>query len=115
MNTPFRRDRTKPSVILFDCPGCQCLHAIHTSKQETPDYPEWSWNGDLEKATFSPSLLVRTGKYVPGHENFDDEGHPELNSICHSFITDGQIRFLDDCTHHLKGQTVEVTTRKSQE
>jgi hypothetical protein len=28
--------------------------------------------------------------------------------VCHSFITDGFIQFLDDCTHPLAGQTVEI-------
>jgi len=28
--------------------------------------------------------------------------------ICHSFITDGKIQFLSDCTHHLAGQTVDL-------
>jgi len=27
---------------------------------------------------------------------------------CHSFITDGQIKFLGDCTHELAGQTVAL-------
>jgi hypothetical protein len=27
---------------------------------------------------------------------------------CHSFITDGKIEFLSDCTHSLAGQTVEL-------
>ena len=30
------------------------------------------------------------------------------SSVCHSFITDGRIQFLGDCTHELKGQTVEL-------
>jgi len=29
-------------------------------------------------------------------------------SICHSFVTDGQIQFLGDCTHKLAGRTVPL-------
>lgn len=28
--------------------------------------------------------------------------------VCHSFIKDGQIQYLDDCTHRLKNQTVPL-------
>lgn len=28
--------------------------------------------------------------------------------ICHSFIKDGMIQFLGDCTHELKGKTVKL-------
>jgi hypothetical protein len=34
----------------------------------------------------------------------DGEGGKD---VCHSFVRDGQIQFLGDCTHALKGQTVE--------
>jgi hypothetical protein len=56
--------------------------------------PHWDWNGDLEKPTFSPSLL----NYIesPGGRR------------CHSFIKEGRIQFLGDCTHALKGQTVDL-------
>ena len=27
---------------------------------------------------------------------------------CHSFVTDGRIQFLSDCTHALAGQTVDL-------
>ncbi len=29
-------------------------------------------------------------------------------AICHSFVTDGRIQFLSDCTHPLAGQTVDI-------
>jgi hypothetical protein len=28
--------------------------------------------------------------------------------VCHSFVTDGRIQFLNDCTHPLAGQTVDI-------
>jgi hypothetical protein len=34
--------------------------------------------------------------------------HPVYGERCHVFITNGQIQFLDDCTHALKGQTVPI-------
>jgi hypothetical protein len=32
----------------------------------------------------------------------------KVPKICHSFITDGRIQFLGDCTHRLAGQTVPI-------
>jgi hypothetical protein len=28
--------------------------------------------------------------------------------LCHTFVTDGQIQYLGDCTHALAGQTVDL-------
>ena len=33
---------------------------------------------------------------------------PDGTKVCHSFIRDGRIQFLGDCTHHLAGQTVDL-------
>ena len=30
------------------------------------------------------------------------------NEVCHTFIRAGQIEFLGDCTHALKGQTIPL-------
>ncbi|WP_259106184.1 hypothetical protein [Pseudomonas sp. JUb42] len=31
-----------------------------------------------------------------------------FGKICHSFVTDGRIQYLGDCTHGLDGQAAEV-------
>lgn len=75
-------------TFLFLCPGCRIHHKIVTSGPEA----KWTFNGNLDLPTCSPSLLVRW---------------PE-GQVCHSFIKDGMIQFLGDCTHPLAGQTVEI-------
>lgn len=55
--------------------------------------PVWSWNGDVEKPTFKPSILSR----VPG-----------VCDCCHSWVTDGKVQFLGDCTHEFAGQTLDL-------
>jgi hypothetical protein len=77
-------------ILLFNCPGCGCNHPFHVGFTGRPN---WSWNGDYDKPTFSPSLVV-----------FKDEP----SQRCHSFVTDGKIQFLGDCFHDLKNQTVEI-------
>lgn len=81
--------------------------------------PKWEFNGNIERPTFTPSLLITTGHYTsrhkPGDEcwctynlNNPDEPSPFRCSRCHLFLTDGQLRFLEDCTHELKGQTIPL-------
>jgi hypothetical protein len=100
--------------LTFFCPGCNRAHTIKTS----PD--GWGWNGDVERPTFTPSVLVTGRDFTPaGQAEYDawyEAGCPPLNgkqfesapSVCHSFVTDGQIQFLDDSTHALAGQTVPL-------
>lgn len=87
---------------MFDCPGCSRTHVV------TPD---WSFNGDLERPTFSPSLLLRSVECPTEEEHariMAGEKAPPRPLVCHSFIRDGRIEFLGDCTHALAGQTVDL-------
>ena len=31
-----------------------------------------------------------------------------FGKVCHSFVTNGRIQYLGDCTHKLAGQTVDL-------
>jgi hypothetical protein len=77
---------TDNSHKMIVCPGCETLHA--------PD-DRWTFNNDLEKPTFTPSLLVKW-------KSKDGE------MTCHSFVTNGIIQFLPDSTHKLSGQSVPL-------
>jgi hypothetical protein len=61
----------------------------------------WTFNGDFDKPTFSPSLNTWWGGFRSGD-------HDVPLHRCHSFIRDGRIHFLVDCTHALAGQTVDL-------
>jgi hypothetical protein len=95
----------------FWCPGCEGHHA--------PIEGRWTFNGDCNRPTFSPSILVRgtrfTEKGEVEYEKWRVAGFPmrkevfdSIPSVCHSFVTDGRIRYLGDCTHSLAGQTVDL-------
>jgi hypothetical protein len=91
-------------MIAFHCPGCETRHAISTKR--------WTFNGDGDKPTFSPSILVRTGTQVdPAY--IRKAGDPPTR--CHSFVRDGRIQFLSDCDHALAGKTVELPSINGQE
>ena len=85
------------------CPACKCGHFFTAPEFRHGLGPGWSFNGDHERPTFSPSMLVRCNTPdMPGH-------NPEVAaSVCHSFVTDGRIQFLNDCTHDLRGKTVDL-------
>ena len=76
----------------FRCLGCNTTHHFMTS---TPDRPCWNFNGDVEKPTVNPSLLVR----------WSDSKGPR---VCHLFIKEGKIQYLADCTHALAGKTFDM-------
>lgn len=102
--------------IGFWCPGCDQPHVVATGASG------WSWDGNVDAPTISPSILVTSGHHSPGFRAGDGcwcsfnekrvaEGK-EPSSFncerCHSFVKAGQIQFLGDCSHKLAGQTVPI-------
>lgn len=100
--------------LMFWCPGCDGAHMVHVG--EGPG-PRWGYNGNPDAPTFTPSVLVKSGHYASGQEGkncwctFEERTGRKSSfacSVCHSFVTDGRIQFLGDCTHALAGQTVDI-------
>lgn len=83
-------------VYLFHCPGCGFAHSYCTARPPGEAGPVWTFNGNLESPTFTPSLLYNVNRSNP------------TEHLCHTYVTDGKIQFLSDCTHHLAGQTVAM-------
>jgi len=99
--SPILRD-TEGNGLVFWCPGCKEAHRI---QHGAGNGPRWTWNGSVDKPTFSPSVLVRTGRAVDPSFVSEPGDPPE---VCHSFVTDGRIQFLADSAHELAGQTVDL-------
>lgn len=100
--------------IAIMCPGCNAHHVLATVKPQN-NGALWGFNGDMEKPTFNPSLLIRSVENIPPVTSENIEQWREkpweqtrVDTVCHSFIIDGMIQFLGDCTHHLANQTVEL-------
>jgi hypothetical protein len=99
---------TRYETWKFFCPGCGHNHVYYT---KNPDgRPVWGFNGDVNKPTFSPSLLNRWGKDVD--PNWEEPGGTPpsygWSGTCHLYVTAGQIQYLGDCTHKLAGQTIDM-------
>jgi len=98
----------------FWCPGCREAHAVKVAKHGGG----WGFDGNLERPTFSPSVLTTTGHYAPGHqgpecwctynERHPDEPAPFTCKRCHLFVRNGVLEFLQDCTHKMAGRHVEM-------
>lgn len=82
------------------CPGCNSGHEIDT-EQSNSSGAKWSFDGDMERPTFSPSINMRWGKYV-------DPKYERGGGVCHYFIRAGRIEFCGDSTHALAGKTVDL-------
>jgi hypothetical protein len=92
---------------LFHCPGCECGHFYDVSTDG--NHPSWQFNGDMDRPTFTPSLLVRSGP--PARDCYEDgtaKPGVTIDCVCHLFLTDGVIHYLGDCTHRLAGQSVPL-------
>jgi len=103
-------------VYSFKCPGCGDDHIIYTDPSNPMPNKEksvWGFNGDLDNPTFSPSILYRIGRYVPGltPEQIayceENEALGMKSFICHSFVEAVKIRVLAD-SHRHPGETLDL-------
>lgn len=80
-------------ALAFLCPGCAELggSGLHLLPVTPNERASWTWDGNLEAPTVSPSILTRHGE-----------------GVCHSFLRAGVFEFLGDCTHSLAGKQVPM-------
>ena len=95
MSKAFPVKAVKDQIIgyMIFCPACQCGHLFYTNHANAKR--NWTFNGDLESPTFSPSMLIHRSSFGS-------------QKRCHSFVRDGKIQFLSDCEHDLKSQIVKL-------
>lgn len=65
------------------CPACEGYHLFDK---------RWTFNGNFDKPSFTPSMHVNAGQ----------------SDSCHSFLTDGKWHYCSDSKHDFAGQTVEM-------
>lgn len=76
---------------LMRSPGSGAIACFYTKEYGGPAF--WEFNGNLERPTFSPSMLI----YPNG-----------LHGRDHFFVRDGKIEYLSDSEHGLAGKTVDM-------
>ena len=93
--------------LMFVCPGCIAMFGdpdtgLHMLTVNTEiSKPSWSFDGNLDWPTVSPSILTWKGPPPV-------EGEPDTRGRCHSMLEKGEFRYLGDSTHSLAGQTVPM-------
>lgn len=81
------------------CPGCREMHVIGVD-EPLKNGARWTFDGNLEKPTFSPSVRIRFPK--------EQLGNPETVECCHYFLKAGKLEFCGDSSHELSGKTVPL-------
>lgn len=81
--------------IFHWCPACKCAHHY--------EVPRWGFNGNVDSPSFTPSMLI----FIPAYDYGQGHSGPR-KTLCHYFITAGQIQYCGDCPHELKGQTIPL-------
>ncbi len=110
--------------LWYMCRGCGHKHviAIEGRAQVAPGRPVWTWNGSTAAPTVTPSVLGRSinlgAMTEDEHAEYEELSRTHgadwllanspFRTCCHTFITDGRIQYLSDCTHQLAGQTIEL-------
>lgn len=90
--------RSVTGGYMFFCPGCQSPHVVGV--------PGWSFDGNLDRPTFSPSIKVTyNGRDA---DQSQSDGSRVIPSICHSFVCGGRIEFCTDSTHAMSGQSADL-------
>ena len=101
---------------MFWCPGCQCGHGVWVTpgKNVLPG-AVWGFNGNMDKPTFTPSILTLSNEWTPpvtteNMAQWKDKPWPQtkVSRACHLFVKDGNIQYLGDCMHALAGKTIPM-------
>lgn len=82
--------------ITWWCPGCQHAHSVATDGGERP---VWEFDGNLDLPTIMPSYREFIPA-IPGHAYVP---HRTERTTCHCWVKAGQIEFLADSGHELRG------------
>ena len=91
MNRVEQRPGEHDPDFVFWCPGCQFGHGVWVTTTCKKTGAQWQWNGSMDAPSFTPSILITEGTLV-----------------CHSYVTNGTISYLSDCTHALAGQSIQI-------
>jgi hypothetical protein len=102
-----------PQHIGFYCPACKTLHVFDE---------RWTFDGDYDQPTFTPSLRTSSGHYVAGSqrrpdgkcgicESAKERGVQSICGMCHLNVTKGRVTFHADCTHDMAGQTAAMVAK----
>jgi len=92
--TPYILKLGNEDHLVWHCPGCRCGHRVPVTGPKA-----WTFNGDIQSPTLSPSVLV----------SYEPNPPKDRPARCHCFIQQGTIVFQSDCDHAMAGKIVPIT------
>lgn len=96
--------------ISFRCPAGHD-HWVDIKSEQYPEH-RWTFNGDLNRPTLSPSVMERSGWFVDIEvHNKTESEYSRFGSSsykCHFILTDGIMNFQSDCSHGLANKNIEL-------
>ena len=78
--------RRATTGLMHWCPACEEMHPLPNT---------WTFDGNLESPTFSPSFK-------------HSSTNAGSNAVCHYVLTAGVLYYQGDCTHVMAGQSVPL-------
>lgn len=75
----------------FWCEGCEQYHGIQLN--QNLNLPFWSWDGNNDYPTFTPSMIIKWNDQV----------------LCHFLIKNGMIQYSEDSQHMFAGLTIPLS------
>ncbi len=91
-----------PTGWMINCPCAKC--GWHEFPKKGRPGASWTFNGDLIRPTFTPSMNQCLNPYGKDH-NPDAHLH---DFRCHFIVTDGRMSFCGDCSHELKNTVCDM-------
>lgn len=88
----FKLQQLSDGKLVWWCPACETYHGGFVDGQNRP---VWGFDGNFESPTFTPSFLVKMPR-------------ADKVNICHTFVKNGQIQYLNDSTHSMAGKTIPM-------
>lgn len=92
------------------CQACRQIHVFNV-EQPTRAWPEfgikggvrWTFNGNLERPTFGPSMLITAG-------GFTSEAGKKVKkrTVCHYHLQDGILKYCADSPHAFANKQVPL-------
>lgn len=82
--------RRGPAQYFHWCPACEGMHPL-------PD--GWTFNGNVDRPTFSPSFKQTFVRWSGGVDQAGIGQGERQQVVCHYIITDGRIQFCSDSWH----------------
>jgi hypothetical protein len=84
-------------IYVFECPGCFIRHQFTVANDDRK--PNWTFNNDLVKPTFTPELR---------NERKRNKRGKLVLKRCYLKIINGQILYSVNCDHILAGRLINM-------